>query len=368
MNFKQSLKFSLHSNFKSYLKEAAEQVDRQIDQFFNIWRKEVEEVSPSLAPLAEVFIENCDGGKRLRGALVKLGYEVGGANLDHLEGGQEILKVAAAVEIFQTAILAHDDIIDQSPLRRGKPTIFRQLGGGHYGISQTIALADIGFFLSVRLIGQADFPAEYEHSSSSNKNKAINAFAQTVINTGLGEVLDVELPHLKGERLEEDVITIHKLKTSYYTIIDPLQLGAILAGADENTLKAIEEFGQSLGIAFQIQDDILGVFGDEKTLGKSVTSDIEEGKNTLLITEALKKANSEQRQVLDKFYGKGNVGQEGLEQVRKVFMDSGALDKSRLEALKYVESAKKVILKITKDQEKAGLLSQMADFLVERDR
>lgn len=348
-------------DFKSYLNEAALEIDQEMDRFFGIWSEEVESVSPSLVPLAKVFTENCGGGKRLRGALVKLGYEIGGANLFHLEGGKEVLKVAAAVEIFQTAILAHDDIIDQSPLRRGKSTIYRQLGGDHYGISQTIVLADVGFFLSVRLIGQTDFPAEY-------KNKATNVFAQTVINTGLGEILDVELPHLKGERIEKDVVTIHKLKTSYYTIIDPLQLGAILAGASDNTLKAIGEFGEALGVAFQLQDDILGVFGDEKTLGKSVTSDIKEGKNTLLIIEALKMANEDQKKVLDRYYGKGNVGDTGLQEVRKVFIDTGALDKSRKEALKYVATAKKVIPQITEDLKKAELLSQMADFLIERDK
>src|SRR3989344_8157499 len=353
-------------DFKSYLDVAAKEIDQEIDRFFDVWEKEVSEVSPTLVPLAKVLRENCHGGKRLRGSLVKLGYELVGANLpagrqglDHLEGGQEILKVAAAVEIFQTAILAHDDIIDQSPLRRGKPTIYRQLGGDHYAISQTIALADIGFFLTVKLISTANFPADL-------KNKAISSFAQTVINTGLGEVLDVELPHLEGERKEEDVVTIHKLKTSYYTIIDPLQLGAILAGADDNSLKAIEEFGEALGIAFQITDDILGVFGDEETLGKSVTSDIEEGKNTLLITEALQKATPEQRIILDKYYGKGDMGEEGLKAIRKVFMDTGSLDFSRQEALKYVELAKKVVPEITRDWESTELLSQMADFLVNR--
>ncbi len=343
-------------DFKVYLKDVAQEIDQEIERFSRIWLEEVREVSPTLVPLAQVLIENCAGGKRLRGTLVKLGYEIGE---DHLGG--EIIKVGAAYEIFQTAILAHDDIIDQSDLRRGKPTIYKQLGGGHYGISQTIALADIGFFLTVRLISEANFPED-------RKNRAISAFAQTVINTGLGEVLDVELPHLKGDRVDKEVIIIHKLKTAYYTIIDPLQLGAILAGGSQKLLNNLEEFGENLGIAFQVQDDILGVFGDEKTLGKSATSDIEEGKNTLLITQAAKLANPSQRKILDKYYGKGNVGNRGLEAVRKVFTDSGSLAYSRQKALQYVNQAKKVIVKITPDKRLAKLLAYMADFLIERDR
>ncbi len=361
-------------DFQEYLKEAASQIEEESARFLQAWKREVEKVSPTLVPLTVTFIENCSGGKRLRGTLVKLGYEIA-TNEFHLGGVmalqaqpatvrgdlKDIIKVGCAVEIFQTSILAHDDIIDQSPIRRGKPTIYRQLGGNHYGISQTIALADIGFFLAVRLISEANFPAEH-------KNKAISAFSQTVINTGLGEVLDVEVPHKDAKKREEDVLTIHRLKTSYYTIIDPLQLGVILAGGDEKLLEQIEQFGQNLGLAFQIQDDILGVFGDEKALGKSVTSDIEEGKNTLLITQAAKLATTAQKQVLDRYYGKGKIGQTELEQVRSVFRKTGALDYSRQEAVKYVNLAKKVIPKLTSDLKYQKLLTEMADFLVERDK
>lgn len=344
-------------DFSDYLGKAAKQINGEIKRFSRVWLEEVEQVSPTLVPLAKILMDNCAGGKRLRGVLVKLGYELGGSDPQNTE----ILKPAAAVEIFQTSILAHDDIIDQSPLRRGKPTIYRQLGGDHYGISQTIALADIGFFLTVRLISEANFPAD-------RKNKALKSFAQTVINTGLGEALDVELPRLKGDRLDQEVITIHRLKTSYYTIIDPLSLGATLAGGDQKLIDNLAEFGQALGIAFQIQDDILGVFGSEEVLGKPITDDIEEGKNTLLITRALKKASPAQKQILDKYYGQGNVGQKGLNEVRKVFRETGSLDYSRQYGLKYVARAKKVIPKITSNPKYQQLLSQMADFLVERDR
>ena len=123
-----------------------------------------------------------------------------------------------------------------------------------------------------------------------------------------------------------------------------------------------------MGIAFQIQDDILGVFGDEVTLGKSVTSDIEEGKNTLLITEALKRANPAQREILSKLFGRGIQGVRGLEAVRKVFLETGSLDYSRQKGVEYVLRAKSVIPKITKDQEWKKKLTEMADFLVERSK
>lgn len=334
-------------DFKNYLQDAALEINQEIARFFKIWMEEVEKISPTLLSLAQVLHEHCEGGKRLRGALVKLGFELSGAKIS-----KEILKVAAAVEIFQTAILAHDDIIDKSPIRRGRPTIYKQLGGDHYGISQTIALADIGFFLAVRLISESNFPPD-------EKNQAISAFAQTVINTGLGEMLDIE-------GVGEDVITIHLLKTSYYTIIDPLQLGIILAGNPTSSrLRGVKEFGENLGLAFQIQDDILGMFGDEKVLGKSVPSDLEEHKNTLLITQALKKANPEQKKILSKYYGK-KVSPKGLEEVKKVFLDTGSLDYSQKLSRKLVEKGKKFIPKITSDPKYQKLLEELADFVIER--
>lgn len=342
--------------FADYLKTAAGEIDKELENFLNTWSKEVAGISPSLPPLTDVFIQHCYGGKRLRGALVRLGYEIAGG-----KSTQEIFKPAMAVEIFQTAILAHDDIIDQSPTRRGKPTVYMSLGGDHYGISQTIALSDIGFFLAVRLISNANFPPDY-------KNKAIQVFSQTVINTCLGEVLDVELPRLGNKRLDADVITIHQLKTSYYTIIDPLQLGIILAGGSQNLLDSVVKYGENLGIAFQIQDDILGVFGDEVTLGKSVTSDISEGKNTLLITQAYKNANMAQRQILDQYYGKPDVDQVGVEKIKKVFIDTGALEFSKKEAVKYVKISQSLIPKITRDVEMAKLLQEMGEYLVSRNK
>ncbi len=355
-------------DFENYLNNTAKQIEDELNSFFKSWIKEVKDISPDLVPLANTLAKHCGGGKRLRGVLVKLGYEMAKSkqtpDVSKLTSGvlaREILKPAIAYEIFQTAILAHDDVIDLSDLRRGKPSMYKELGGDHYGISQTICLGDAGFFLASLIISQSNFPAE-------EKNKALTSFSKTIIETALGEILDVEVPHLNRPKTEADALTISHLKTARYTFVGPFDLGATLGGADQTLLDNLKEFGDKLGIGFQIQDDILGVFGDEKTLGKSVTSDIEEGKNTLLITQAQKKASSEQREVLNKYYGKGKIGESELSAIRKVFKDTGSLDYSRQVALKYVTTAKAVIPKITKEPKYSQLLSQMADFLVERDR
>lgn len=342
-------------DFQSFLRTTAQEINEETEKFFTDWMLEVGKVSPKLLPLNQAFIDSCDGGKRLRGALVKLGYELAHGSTD-----PEILKPASAFEIFQTAILIHDDIIDQSPTRRCKPTLYKALGGDHYGISQSISLGDIGFFLAEKLITGSDFPDD-------RKNKALAFFIKMMLDTALGEVLDVELPHQKSIT-EEDILTVFRLKTARYTIVGPLCLGAILGGADEELLFRLGEFGESLGIAFQIQDDILGVFGDEKVIGKSVASDIEEGKSTLLYLYALKHGDSQQREVLEKYYGRGKIGEKEHEQIKEVFKSTGALDSSCSLGLKYVVQAKKIIREMAIKPEPKKLLLELADFLVNREK
>lgn len=343
-------------DFLSYLKTSAVEVDEQLNKFLREWNREVEDTSPKLVHLAHAFIVACQGGKRLRGTLVKLGYELTGASRN-----PEILKPAAAFEIFQTAILAHDDIVDRSPLRRGKPTIYQSLGADHYAVSQTITLADIGFFLATKFISESDFPAD-------NKNKALHTFVCAMSDTALGQMLDIELPHHPEEADPQEMLTTFRLKTAHYSLVGPLQLGEAFGGANEELLKKTEEFGENLGIAFQIQDDILGVFGDEKTIGKSVTSDVEEGKITFLYAEARKNSSLEQNEILNKYYGKGKIGFDELEQVRTVFKDTGALEYSQKKAVELVDQAKEVIKKMDVSQDKKELLIQMADFLVKREK
>lgn len=344
------------ADFQSYLVSSAREVNRALEKYLDKWIKEVDGTHKSLTPLAKLFAERNFGGKTLRGCLVRLGYELAGG-----KPTGEIYKPAVAIEIFQTSVLAHDDVIDKSPTRRGKPTIYNELGGDHYAISQTICLGDIGFFLAARLISESRF-------EEKDKNMAITLFSQMVINTGYGQMLDIELPRLTKNKTDEAVLQIHRLKTSYYTIIYPLSIGAVLAGAKTPLLRQFETFGENLGIAFQIQDDILGVFGDERKLGKSVTSDIEEGKNTLLITYAQRNANKTQKQILAEHYGAGHINAREHELVKKVFRETGSLDFSRKKAREYVARAKRVVPRITKDIAKRELLGQLAELLVSREK
>lgn len=344
----------LFSNFQSYLKSTAKEVNNELDEFLKRWLIEVKLKSPKLTTLHKSFIQSCQGGKRVRAALVKLGYELAGG-----KSAGQILKPALAFEVFQTAILAHDDIIDQSPIRRGQPSLYQALGGKHYGISQTICLGDIGFFLALRLIAESNFPDQV-------KNLALQSFIQSTIDTALGEMLDVELPTTKAEKTEKDALTIFYLKAAKYTITGPMEVGARLAGADGKLISDLNSYGDKLGMAFQIQDDILGVFGDEKTIGKSVLSDAQEGKITLLSVYALKYATNKQKAVLKKYYGQSKIGPKELEEIKKVFVESGALNYSQKKAQLLLNQAKKVVEKMDILPNQQKMLMELADFITQR--
>ena len=184
----------------------------------------------NLVPATKEFIQSCKGGKRIRGTLVKLGFELTGKK------SEEIIKIGAAYEIFHAAILIHDDIMDQSIVRRGKPSLHKRVG-----VAKAITLADYGFFLALQIIAESNF---FEKS----KIEALKLFARVAKDTAVGQIMDLE---------GLDPITTAKLKTAHYTISGPLQLGAILAGGSTDLIKVLGLFGENLGIAFQFQDDIL---------------------------------------------------------------------------------------------------------------
>lgn len=250
-------------DFDKYLKQQAKEVEKELEDLLKDWEREVKKFNPKLAPFAKGLINSTKGGKRIRGVLVKMGFEIAGKRKGSRGKGKEITKIAAAYEILHASLLIHDDIMDQSLTRRGKPSLYVALGNNHYGISQAINLGDIGLYLPIKIISDSSFPKDY-------KILALSFLSQVVINTGWGQVMDVALGE-KGKRKgesEKDIKFINLNKTARYTIAAPLQIGAILNGANEKLLKVLGEFGENLGIAFQIQDNILDKEVNSETKAK----------------------------------------------------------------------------------------------------
>lgn len=324
------------------------------------------------------------GGKRLRGAFVYYGYMMyGGKDFN------EILKSAAFVELIHNYILVIDDIQDNADLRHGKKTLHERYKDyykeiilpirkrrlrrhlddyeyegdpEHFGIS----LALNGGLLLSHYAQLLFLKTKFDHNL---KTKALEKLNRCVIDTAYGQTVDIYGEKV-GDVDEEYVLKVHKYKTGKYTYENPLHIGAILAGANEEDLKDLTEYGIPAGIAFQIQDDILGIFGDEDKMGKSAMGDLKEGKWTLLIVKALENANQKQKKKLLTALGNKHLTIEDQEEVKKIIIETGSLQYSKDLALKYVKKAKKTLEKNKKlhwKQEGVDFLNGIADYMINRD-
>lgn len=351
-------------NYQQYFLPYAQEIDKFLAQFFHQQIKETKKITPVAAGFWTKLEGFIAGGKKIRGGLVKLGYEC-----FKKPDEKKLLPISAALEITQGAILAHDDVIDQGVLRHSRPTIHKQYEkyhqkhykkgfAQHYGESMAIITGIVGYYGAINLISTANFPSNF-------KFQAIDQLASFMLTTGYGEGLDVDLGY-RQKIIEKDILTIYTYKTSYYTFIGPLKIGGILAGAGESQLKKFEDYGLPIGIAYQLQDDILGIFGEEKELGKSIGDDIKEGKNTLLYTQALKMGTPQQRQRLNSLWGKKDITLKEIEEVRKIIKETGSLDYSQKMTKDLTIKGKKAIQKITKNKNLTEVFSSLADFIIER--
>ncbi len=302
----------------------------------------------------DVFVEQSVGGKRIRAFLVKLGYELEGKVAD-----ESLIPATISYELFQTGVLAHDDIIDKSETRRHKPSMYMQLGGFHSGVSKAICLGDFGLITASDIISATDFDANLKLRASQHQN---SVFIKTIA----GEIKDFELSETKDFK-EADIIDMYTLKTAWYSLTGPLLLGAILSDASQKTLENLEQFGVNAGIAFQIIDDVLGIYGDESMIGKSVKSDICEGKKTILLSHFLSEATDEDRQMLFNIYGMPYCSDEQLETVRWLFETYGTLEYAKEQSLNYTNNARDYLSKLEITEQSKQMLSELLEYLTSRN-
>lgn len=281
---------------------------------------------------------NLRSAKRLRASFVYYGYLLGRTEVD-----EKIWKAAEAVELVHTALLMHDDFTDMDKVRRGKPTtqIYFGEGDNHYGDSMAVYVGDTVLCLGFERLLECGF-------DEKKVKRAMKKMLRGITNTAYGQSYDVSLPKL-GEITEEKVMSLHRAKTAIYTYENPLHIGAILADLRDDVLEKLTEYSINGGIAFQLQDDILGVFGDEEKTGKSANSDILQGKVTLLAVKVMEIGDEKQKSDFLKVWGKTDANEADIEIAKKAIVDSGSYKYS-------VEVAKKMA---TKAAESASELRKM---------
>ena len=321
----------------------------------------------------EQFVSSNKGGKFLRACLIALGYQSFGNDDD------SYLPLGIALELFQTSILIHDDIIDKADKRRGMDTIpvrYQKLysdqikGDGSFidkrhdiGTSMALCLGDMGFYLALQVIAQ-------NYKDNENLGRVLEYYNSVAIKTCEGEMVDVILPFYEefygseGD-LENHVMEIYKLKTAWYSVVGPYCLGAILGGLDDDKVHKLEDALINLGIAFQIKDDLLGIYGDEKHIGKSVTSDVSEFKQTILYAYAI---NTEYKDEILRYYGK-EIEKADMTKVRDIFSKSGAYDYAEKTMERLFKESFQAILDLDfLDLDKKKLLLGFAEFLRVRSK
>jgi geranylgeranyl diphosphate synthase type I len=268
-------------------------------------------------------------GKRIRPLLVILGYLGYGGRSSKLS---EIIRFAAAVELMHSMLLVQDDIIDQSPLRRGDASLhvlladrYRQSSHNeNLGSDLAMVLADVLFSNALEII----------HSTrigSRRRNLFMDIFARTYETTAFGQMLDSlnSLPRRMAP-LNETPRLIGTMKTAYYTVYYPLLMGCALAGSYTSARDhALREFSLPLGLAFQVRDDILGVFGSETETGKPNDSDIREGKLTQLVQDAADALQGARRDRFIAAFTAARKSAGDVAFVREMIASSGALDRAR---------------------------------------
>ncbi len=266
--------------------ERQQQVDAVLARFFSLAKNRAAAFGPQYVELWESLEQNTAGGKRFRPRMVMCAYEaLGGTDV------QAAAYVGAAFELLHTALIVHDDVIDQDFTRRGAPNISgafrdRALAAGSTprraeqgGISAAVIAGDLALFNSYRLIDRSG-------ASDVVRERLLQVMDDALFASAAGELIDVDFSIMPEMPRVDDILTMERLKTAVYSFECPLQAGAILAGASEQVVTTLAEFGREIGIAYQIVDDLLGVFGHEAETGKTTIGDLREGKRTVLIAYA----------------------------------------------------------------------------------
>jgi len=264
------------------------------------------------------------GGKRLRPLFCYWGWRSAGGT-----DGAPIIAASAALELFHAFALIHDDIMDGSDRRRGEPSVHRLFADLHtrsswrgdpasYGRNTALLCGDLCAAWADQMFHECGLSAEQVH-------KGYGVFAIMRTEVIAGQYLD--LVSGVGDGSVASALTVIRMKAARYTVTRPLQIGAALAGAGEESLAALAAFGDPLGDAFQLRDDVLGVFGDPAVTGKSILDDLREGKPTVMMALARGSADRDQQRRLKELFGNPDLDPEGAAELRQVIIDTGALNR-----------------------------------------
>ncbi|MDF2966756.1 MAG: polyprenyl synthetase family protein [Nocardioidaceae bacterium] len=299
-------------------------VQAQLDAFLSERRVLLDAIGPETSPLLTEVTAATGGGKRLRPAFCLAGWRAAGGD----PGDDRIVRAAAAFELLQGSALVHDDLIDGSDTRRGRPAAHRALAAGHttegwqgdphrFGAAAALLVGDLLLTWAHEMLRSCGL----DPAVVSTATVQFDACTTEVI---CGQYLDL-VAQVSASATEDLALRVIRYKSAAYTVVRPLHLGAALAGGGSELLDALSAYGVPVGTAFQLRDDVLSVFGDPDRTGKPAGDDLREGKRTVLLARTAERVDAAGLALLDRLVGDPDLDDEGLRRLRELIVASGAL-------------------------------------------
>jgi geranylgeranyl diphosphate synthase, type I len=352
---------------KEYFTAKKEEISRFLDHFASENSSDYGKISFLGEDALLRLVDFSKQGKMLRGGMVSLAYELFGKT-----AGKNCAALGAALELFQSALLIHDDIMDRDTVRRGCPSVYHQyvLESGKWGLHEPdhtgealgICAGDIAFFTAFEMIGAADLP-------NTVKSEIFRLSSRELSYVGIAQMLDVYYGADRKVPDPDEVLHLYIYKTGRYTFSLPLMIGGIAAEQGPAVISVLEDIGVALGTIFQLKDDELGIFGDEEKLGKPLGSDVREGKKTLLYIFLFQQAGSAERKKLSSIFGNQHASAGDVAYVRDLMSSYGLRKKVEEVASGFVGRAREGVKKLSgADGRAAKVLEELIEYSISRVR
>ena len=319
----------MSSEPKATLLSVRSAVEEELGIFLNREAAYLNSISTELSPVSDSLTSFLlDSGKRLRPMFAYAGFLASGGSLE-----KPVIRAMASLELLQACALIHDDLMDGSDTRRGKPSIHRHFESRHvqddldgfaphYGLSAAVLLGDLALVWSDQMLNSAGLTTE-------QFMRLLPYYNEMRVELMAGQFLDIHEQTQKTTSVDRSM-KIARYKSGKYTVERPLHLGAAMATAPAEIFTALSDYGLPLGEAFQLRDDLLGVFGDPSVTGKPAGDDLREGKRTVLIAMTNDRQSESQREIARKHFGKPDLDAEGVALLREIIESTGA--RAELEA------------------------------------
>jgi geranylgeranyl diphosphate synthase type I len=327
-------------------------------------------ISPDIDPIMGSISNLVTGGKRLRALMCYWGWRGAGGD----PAAHQIVTAGSALELFQAAALIHDDIIDRSDTRRGGPSVHRRFSQLHLAQGWALDSERFGHAAGI-LAGDLCLSFSEEAFTDIGQQAASGSQARLIFNLMRAEVMagqyldileEVAGPVRDRAGAVSRAHSIIRFKSAKYSTEHPLALGGALAGASDELLRGYSAFALPLGEAFQLRDDVLGVFGDPVTTGKPAGDDLREGKRTVLVALALDQASADESAFIDAKLGSPDLGDEDVAEIRRIIEESGALQATEVLIGEFGSAAFDALEMLPLDELPKTALRKLAEATVSR--